>query len=262
MGLEFDRRDKQRARLAAVAPLLPLAIGALALAAERGGALSAPVAIAATAIAAAFALWLIATTAADAHATVEADRRRLEARLDQLADRDALTGVYNRRRLDEEVRRQLAFAQRYGTQMAVLTVELDDFAAITNAHGHATGDELMIAAAEVLVDELRATDVVTRRPPHGYVILVPQTDEHAARVVAGKLVRRLRAIERARPDGSTISLRASVGVALSDPAGLDEPERLLARAGEALTAARAAGGDRLAVPGEPSQAPAADETLI
>lgn len=233
------------------APLLPLAIGAVAFVAERADAVSPPVAIGATAVAAAMALWLIATTAADAYATVEVDRRRLEARLDQLADRDALTGVYNRRRLAEELPRQLAFAQRYGNRMAVLAIDLDGFEGIIDAYGHATADELLIAASEVLVDELRTTDLVTRRPPHGFVVLVPQIDEHSARIVAGKLVRRLRGIERPRSDGSTVSLRASVGVALSDPRGLDDPARIVARADEALVVARDAGGDRLALPDEP-----------
>lgn len=240
-----------RARLVRAAPLLPLVIGALGFAAERAGALSAPVAIAATAVTAALALWLIATAAGDAHSMVEHERRRLLQRLDHLADRDALTGVYNSRRLDEELRRQLAFAQRYGSRMAVLAIELDGVEEITEEHGHATADELVIASAEVLADELRGTDVITRRPPHGFVVLVPQTDEHAARIVAGKLVRRLRGIERPRPGGQLISLRASIGVALSHPKGLDESERLMSRADHALSTAQADGGDRIALPEEP-----------
>ncbi|HSI80688.1 MAG TPA: GGDEF domain-containing protein [Solirubrobacterales bacterium] len=245
----MDDRSPQ-ARLARAAPLLPLLIGGLGLLAERSGAVSAPVAIVATAVASAIALWLVVTAAAEAQSTVEDERRRLLARLDQLADRDSLTGAYNARRLDEEVRRQLAFAQRYNTRIAVLAIELEGFDWIVEEYGHATTDELLIASAEVLVDELRATDLVTRRVPHGFVVLIPQTDEHAARIVAGKLIRRLRAIERARPGGASIKLRASVGVALSDPKGLDGADRLLARADEALGVAQAAGGDRLALPGE------------
>jgi len=238
----------RQARIARVAPLLPLAIGAAAFFAERDEVVSAPVAIAATAIAAAIALWVIASTAADARSIVERERRQLSERLERVTDRDPLTGVYNAHRLDEELRRQLAFAQRYGSQIAVLAIDLDGFEWISEEYGHATSDELLIASAEVLVDELRSTDLVTRRPPQGFVVLIPQTDEHSARIVAGKLIRRLRAIERARPGGASIKLRASVGVALSDPKGLDLAERLLVRADEALAVAQKAGGDRLALP--------------
>jgi two-component system, cell cycle response regulator len=250
MGTETDHRRSTWARFARAAPLLPLAIGGIAFAAERGDILSAPVAIAATAVAAAVVLGMIASAAADASDRSEAERRQLEARIDKLVDRDVLTGVFNDRRLEEELRRQLAFAQRYGAQMAVLAVQLDTFEAIIDAHGQATADELVITTAEVLGDDLRMTDIVIRRPPDGFFVLLPQTDEDAARIVAAKLVRRLRAIERGRPDHGPISLRASIGVALSDPRGLDDSERLVARADSALAAAREAGGDRLALADE------------
>lgn len=250
MGTEPDKRHSTWARLAPAAALAPLAIGGLALAAERGDLISAPVAIAATAIAGAGLLAGIARFAVDVHSRSEAERHWLEATVDELVDRDPLTGVFNDRRLHEELRRQLAFAQRYGSQMAVLAVQLDHFQEIVESRGQATADELVITAAEVMADELRMTDIVTRRTPHEFFVLLPHTDEDAARIVAAKLVRRLRAIERARFDGSMISLRASIGVALSDPRGLDDPERLVARADHALAAAVAAGGDRLALPDE------------
>jgi diguanylate cyclase (GGDEF)-like protein len=250
MGTKADHQRLPWARFARAAPLLPLAIGGLAFAAERSGILSAPVAIAATAIAAAVVLGVIASTAAEANDRAEAERGHLEARVDQLVDRDVLTGVFNDRRLNEELRRQLAFAQRYGSQMAVLAVQLDGFDAIVEANGQVTADELVITTAEVLGDELRMTDVVIRRPPDGFFVLVPQTDEDAARIVAAKLVRRLRAIERGRLDSGPISVRASIGVALSDPRGLDDSERLIARADRALAEAREAGGDRLALADE------------
>jgi diguanylate cyclase (GGDEF)-like protein len=249
-GIEPHQHQSTWTRLARAAPLLSLAVGALAFAAERDGMVSAPVAVAATALAAAIVVGVISRTATRAHSRSEAERRALEATVDELVDRDPLTGVLNDRRLNEELRRQLAFAQRYGSQMAVLCVRLDQVAEIREARGEPIADELVITTAEVLADELRMTDVVTRREPHGFVVLLPQTDEDAARIVAAKLVRRLRGIERARPDGASISLRASIGVALSDPKGFDDAERLVARADRALAAASAAGGDRLAISGD------------
>lgn len=252
MGTEPDSHHSPWTRLAPAAPLLPLVIGGLAFAAERAEVISAPVAIAVTAIVAAALLGAIVRSAANDRSRSEAERRWLQAQVDELVDRDPLTGVFNHQRLNEELRRQLAFAQRYGSQMAVLALQLDRLGEIAETRGQATADELVIITAEVLADELRMTDVLTRWPPHGFFVLLPQTDEDAARIVAAKLVRRLRAIERAQAGGDSISLRASVGVALSDPRGLDDAERLIARAGKALAAAKAAGGDRLALLEEPS----------
>jgi diguanylate cyclase (GGDEF)-like protein len=247
METEPDHYKRGWSRLEWTAPLAVLAIGGLALGAERAGLVSAPAAIVATAVSVAALVWLLGRAARDALTESEAERRKLEAKANQVVDRDVVTGVFTHHRLKEELRRQLAFAQRYGSQMALLAVQLDGFEEIRRAHGEATADELLITTAEVLDDELRITDVVTRRVPHGFFVLLPKTDEQSARIVAAKLVRRMRAIARARSDGDSIALRASIGVALSDPNGFDDAERLVARADAALAAARDGGGDRLAL---------------
>lgn len=158
--------DSPESRLERVAPLLPLLVGALGIVAERGGAIPAPVAIAATAVAAVAAVWVLTRRAVRRRSVAEGERHRLAARLERIEDRDTLTGVCNHRRLDEEIRRQL---------------------------------ELLIASAEALIDELRATDVVARCEPHGFVVVIPQTDEDAVRIVAGKLIRRGRSPGGWRP---------------------------------------------------------------
>ena len=230
------------------APLGLLALGIAALIAERADLISASVAIVVVAAAAPLVLWSLGSAVADRMRTLAAERDQLAARLDSVSDRDALTGLPNQRRLDEEVRRQLAFAQRYGAQMGVLMIDLGGIAQITADHGSVAGDEFLLATAEALVAELRMTDIVARTDEDEFVVLLPQTDEEAARIVAGKLIRAMRAVKRGRPGGKLIELPApSVGVALSGPSGSDDSAQLLERARGALESAKGAGGDRFTV---------------
>lgn len=233
---------------ARAAPIALLAVGIAALVAVQADLISASVAIAALAAAALVVLWSLGSAVAERMSALTAERDQLAARLDSVSDRDPLTGLPNRRRLDEEVRRQLALAQRYGARMAVLVVDVDGIAKIAAEHGRVASDEFLLAAAEALVAELRMTDIVARTAEDEFVVVLPETDEEATRIVAGKLIRSLRALKRGRPDGTLIELPApSIGVALSGPVGSDDSARLLDRASEALRAAKAAGGDRFTV---------------
>jgi PAS domain S-box-containing protein len=88
------------------------------------------------------------------------DRKQLEQELERLSQRDPLTGLFNRRRFDEELERQLAYARRYGSGGALLTLDLDRFKQINDELGHAAGDEALCAVAEVLRDNLRGSDTI------------------------------------------------------------------------------------------------------
>jgi diguanylate cyclase (GGDEF)-like protein len=179
--------------------------------------------------------------------SVEHERDEVERRVLDLDDRDPLTGAVRARRLEEELRRQLALAQRNRSRVAVLAVDLGGFEPAVDAYGRATGDEMLLAGAEVLREELRASDLITRPRHDAFVVVLPDTDEDAARIVAGKLIRSLRGVKRPRPDGALIDLRASIGLALSDPSSPSDAEGLLGAADAALASAKGAGGDRFAV---------------
>ena len=71
------------------------------------------------------------------------DRKRFEGQLRRLADHDALTGLYNRRRFGEELEWIVGYAQRYGHPAALLALDVDHFSYINDSYGHATGDELL-----------------------------------------------------------------------------------------------------------------------
>jgi diguanylate cyclase len=193
------------------------------------------------------ALVAIVVLAARGRRDVERERDQLDRRLLDVDDRDPLTGVFRSRRLDEELRRQLALAQRNRSRVAVLAIDLGGFESAVDAYGRATGDEMLLAGAEVLREELRASDLITRPRHDAFVVVLPESDEDSARIVAGKLIRSLRGVKRPRPDGALIDLRASIGLALSDPSSLSEAQALLEAADRALASAKRAGGDRFAV---------------
>jgi diguanylate cyclase (GGDEF)-like protein len=184
--------------------------------------------------------------------TVEAERRRLAERLSELAERDPLTGVHNRRRLDDELHNQLALAQRRGSSVAVLAVDLDRFKPINDTFGHAVGDELLIATADALSAELRETDGIYRLGGDEFVVILPDTGEAGARLVAGKLSQALRQVRRPLGEnGDVVELSASIGVAASEVFGWAAPTDLLVAADRALYAAKHAGGNRFAAAPEP-----------
>ncbi|MEL6857355.1 MAG: GGDEF domain-containing protein [Pseudomonadota bacterium] len=93
------------------------------------------------------------------------DRERLERELENaahLADRDALCPIFNRRAFERELTREIALAERYGTPLCLIFIDLDRFKLINDQFGHATGDRVIQHVAETLVENVRQSDIVGR----------------------------------------------------------------------------------------------------
>jgi diguanylate cyclase (GGDEF)-like protein/PAS domain S-box-containing protein len=172
-------------------------------------------------------------------------QRRYEERLRHLADHDQLTGLFNRRRFDEELKREFARSGRHGYAGAVLSIDLDNFKAVNDTAGHSAGDAVLVYAANAMHNRLRASDIVARIGGDEFAVLLANVDEADARTAAEDILRTLRA---SRPvfGGKRLRVRASVGVATfhSDDATADE---LRVFADLAMYAAKNAGGDRVTV---------------
>jgi diguanylate cyclase (GGDEF)-like protein len=165
--------------------------------------------------------------------------RHKERELEHLARHDALTGLPNRSTLNERITQAIARAQRGGRAAAVLLIDLDGFKRVNDYYGHMMGDRLLVAVAERLKASVRATDAVTRYGGDEMVIVLEdlQGPQEAAQV-ADKLV-----MELNRPfelEQRLVQIGASIGVALY-PRDAAAPAALLARADEAMYAAKAAG---------------------
>lgn len=174
--------------------------------------------------------------------TTRADNVRLE----HLATTDPLTGLLNRRPLSERLTTEMERALRYDTSVALLLVDLDHFKRVNDTHGHLAGDGVLRAVAELLNEEARSSDLVARYGGEEFLVVLPETNDEGATVLAERM--RARIAEhafRAWDDGRTLRLTASIGVATFPAARIESVEDLFARADGALYRAKAEGRDRV-----------------
>ncbi|MEX0749615.1 MAG: EAL domain-containing protein [Dehalococcoidia bacterium] len=173
------------------------------------------------------------------------ERKRFEEQLIHLANHDPLTSLFNRRRFDEEVERQLRESERYGIQGALLFMDLDQFKDVNDSRGHRSGDELLTGLASLLRERLRRTDVVARLGGDEFAILLPHTQPEHARSIAADLLDAIRNFTF-MVGGSPLRISASIGVALFPEHGTSAGE-LLSRADLAMYRVKDDGRNRYSV---------------
>ena len=164
---------------------------------------------------------------------IENAKRFREAR--QLADLDALTGLHNRRFFHETLGREVARAQRYDRQLALIVLDLDDFKAINDRIGHLAGDAVIAESAERVRDVVRSADIACRVGGDEFAVILPES----TLADADQLYRRLQTALSARPVGQAGRLSFSAGVAELKPE--DNPTAFFERADEALYRAKERG---------------------
>ena len=165
--------------------------------------------------------------------------------LDQLERQtyeDALTGLANRRRLDQRLADEFALALRHGRPLAVAMADLDHFKAVNDRFSHAVGDAALRAIAKILTAQVRHTDLVARFGGEEFVIVLVETDVDAAQRVCEKL-RAAVAQYNWTAIHPGLSLTLSIGV--SADTALPTHERMLAMADRNLYTAKAAGRNRV-----------------
>ncbi|HTT27799.1 MAG TPA: EAL domain-containing protein [Solirubrobacteraceae bacterium] len=185
----------------------------------------------------------IVSTAIIARDTTE--RVRYEERLRHMADHDQLTGLLNRRRFDEQLKRELARAGRYAAHSAVLSIDIDNFKGINDSAGHAAGDAVLVQVASVLSSRFRSTDVVARLGGDEFAVLLSAVGAEEARAAAEDLLSGIRN-SPASYGGRPFRISASIGVTAfeSDDATAGE---VLVNADLAMYAAKTGGRDRVVV---------------
>jgi len=174
---------------------------------------------------------------------------RLREQLEEASIRDALTGLYNRRFLDDTLTRELARAERQPGPLSVLMLDIDHFKPINDDHGHAFGDKALIEVADLLSDNVRRGDIVCRYGGEEFVIIMPGAGLAAARQRGEHLRQQVAALDIAKDDGTPIYLTVSLGLACYPQHG-EYAETLLHHADMALYGAKQSGRNRLTIAGD------------
>jgi diguanylate cyclase (GGDEF)-like protein len=163
---------------------------------------------------------------------------------------DSLTGLPNRRYLEERLQEELNRSKRYDHPMSFLMIDIDDFKAYNDKNGHQAGDVALQITAHCLKGALRAADVASRYGGEEFCILLPQTAVTEAGVIADRIRHRVSTTEF--PHGKTQPLgqvTISVGVSTFTK-NIDSPENIIAAADRALYQAKSMGKDRVEFYGE------------
>lgn len=174
-------------------------------------------------------------------------RRRQEAEqgLATLAATDSLTGLANRRRLDQVLRQEWARAQRNGKPLAVLMIDVDHFKAFNQRHGHAGGDHALREVAKTIEASIRRpADVAARYGGEEFQVVLPETDLAGARLLAERIRTSVEALAPFADDVHAVTV--SIGIGLSAPQ--HDLSSVLGAADEALYRAKAKGRNRVEGP--------------
>ena len=159
--------------------------------------------------------------------------------LEVLSVTDKLTGLYNRRKLDELLDEELARTRRYAAPLSIIMLDIDHFKRVNDAHGHGVGDEVLVGVAQLLREHIREADALGRMGGEEFLVVCRHSNAADCMVVAAKL----RQAVAAHDFPGVGRVTASMGVAAGRPD--DTAATLLARADAALYRAKGAGRNRV-----------------
>jgi eukaryotic-like serine/threonine-protein kinase len=174
---------------------------------------------------------------------ISLENARLYEEIQQMAIRDSLTGLYNRRGLFEVAEREIARAQRYARPLSICLLDIDHFKTVNDTYGHPVGDEVLAKLGNKIRQNLRNIDLVGRYGGEEFIILAVENDNEAA----GKLAERVCRMVAAKPLATSaggVSITVSIGVAELSEHIRDLPA-LLQAADQALYLAKRSGRNQV-----------------
>jgi diguanylate cyclase (GGDEF)-like protein len=173
----------------------------------------------------------------------EARLTQLNLKLQELAHIDEATGLFNKRRLFEQLEMEVARARRYGEILSCLMIDLDDFKQINDTFGHQAGDEVLRQTGALLKRSLRVTDFVARYGGEEFTVILPRTNSAGASRVAENLRSAFMQYPFAVPAGN-VHLTVSVGVACCSNFNYLDARQVILRADNALYQAKRDGKNK------------------
>ncbi len=165
--------------------------------------------------------------------------RQTAEQLIYLAERDSLTGLYNRRRFEDELWRMVGDITRHGNSGSLLFFDLDEFKYINDTFGHRAGDSMLIRVAGAVGALIRSNEIFCRLGGDEFAILMPDASEVDAQSLAERVVRAVAQIPF-RFEGKNLRLTCSLGIA-AYPQQAESAEQLVAHADAAMYQAKEAG---------------------
>lgn len=187
------------------------------------------------------------------HSTLALQNALLHTKLEHLSVTDRLTGLYNHgylhQRLDEEVRR----AVRFGRNLSVIILDIDDFKQFNDRYGHPRGDVVLRAVGTIIRDNLREIDIAARYGGEEFVAILPETDTAGAAAVAERIRAGMERWSWSPKESDTpVRVTISLGVA-TYPTHAVTPAELIEAADQAMYAAKRTGKNRVVIfPGTPA----------
>ncbi len=166
---------------------------------------------------------------------------RLEEELTKRATTDSLTQAYNRSEYDEIVQREMHRCKRYNTLLSLLVLDIDHFKKINDAHGHLAGDNVLKEVANIIRENIRGSDYLTRWGGEEFIVLLPETGVEKAEALADRIKD---SIENHQFNGLG---KVTVSLGVTQYREDDSGEELMKRADEAMYRAKAGGRNRVEV---------------
>jgi diguanylate cyclase (GGDEF)-like protein len=178
-------------------------------------------------------------------ASVSVENVDLHETVQRQAVTDELTGLFNHRRFQEVMTAEVERARRYGHELGLIMLDIDNFKQINDTYGHLQGDEVLREVAHVLRQSSREIDEPARYGGEEMAVALPQTDLEGAYQFAERVRRRIEALALPLPDGDgVLRVTASFGAASLNAAGGVDKDALVASADAALYQAKRAGKNR------------------
>ena len=176
------------------------------------------------------------------------DEKMAQIKLEQLATRDGLTGLANRRCFDDTLLAEWARAMRQAQPLSLLMVDVDNFKAYNDANGHLGGDECLKRIASAVSSEMRANDLVARYGGEEFAVILPNQSLKGAAIVAERIRSRVERLQVPNRNAAASHVTVSIGAATALAAQDSNPSQLVAIADAALYRAKHMGRNRISLP--------------